>query len=72
MNTATRIRDLTVDERMVWGDCPVCHAKDGQPCLAEVGIQIGQKADGSPIKTGEGAHVSRLLNAPRQVGIVPV
>jgi hypothetical protein len=66
-----RIRELTYEERMVWGECPVCKAPDGQPCYAEVGLHLGVKGDGSRLKTGEGVHMARLRNAPEKVKTVP-
>lgn len=55
---------------MTWGECPVCHAKHGEACRAEVGVHFGVKADGSAMQTGEGAHMVRLSNAPRRVQLV--
>jgi hypothetical protein len=54
------------------GECPVCRAQDEEPCRAEVGIQVGRKPDGSPLMTGEGAHLARLNAAPFRVKIEAV
>jgi hypothetical protein len=67
----TRERDLTTEEMFRWGDCPVCEARDGEPCRAEVGFHFGQKADGSRLKTGEGVHLARIQRAPARVREVP-
>jgi hypothetical protein len=67
-----RERELTTAERMVYGECPVCHAPDGEPCFAEVGLQLGRKANGMPMQTGEGAHLGRLQAAPKRIREVPV
>ena len=65
------IRELTNDERMKWGDCPICHATHGEYCRADVGIQLGVKVDGSRMRDGEGCHTRRLMDAPFQVREVP-
>lgn len=67
-----RERGLTIGERMQWGDCPVCEAKDGESCHADVGLQLGVRADGRRMRDGEGVHMGRLQRAPmrvREVGI---
>ena len=61
------VRELTTEERFVWGDCSVCKAPHGQPCHAEVGIQLGTR-----LETGEGVHLARLQGAPLKVREVPV
>jgi hypothetical protein len=66
-----RERDLTWDERSKWGRCPVCGAGDRIPCVAEVGVHLGRKADGGWLKTGEGVHLARLSAAPVRVREVP-
>ena len=66
-----RERDLTPEERLVWGDCPVCPAKDGEPCHADVGFQVGVRVDGRRMKDGQGAHLGRLQKAPLRVKEVP-
>jgi hypothetical protein len=66
-----RTRVLTFEERIRWGDCPICEAKDGEPCHAEVGLQLGTRADGSRIPTGAGVHLGRLERAPIRVREVP-
>ena len=65
------IRELSFDDRARWGECPVCHAPHGTFCYADVGIQLGQRVDGRPMKDGEGAHLGRLQNAPHRVREVP-
>lgn len=65
-----RERDTTQAERFTWGDCPVCKAADGEHCHADVGLQLGQKVDGSRMKDGEGVHVARLQAAPKRVRLV--
>jgi hypothetical protein len=67
-----RERDLSFDERSKWGDCPTCKAPDGTYCYAAVGVQLGRRADGRAMQDGEGAHLSRLQNAPTRVREVPV
>lgn len=65
------VRELSFDERARWGTCPVCKAEHGQPCHADVGIQMGTHVDGSRMRDGEGAHMGRLQNAPDRVKEVP-
>ena len=43
---------------MVWGECPICNAAHGEPCV-----------DGKRI--GNGAHLMRLHGAPMKVQEVP-
>lgn len=66
-----RERELTFDERARWGDCPVCKAPDGEPCCADVGMQLGVRVDGRRMRDGEGVHVGRLQKAPFRVREVP-
>lgn len=63
-------RETTMDERLKWGVCPVCGAKPGEYCRADVGLQLGVKADGTRMKDGEGAHVARLQRSPLKVKLV--
>lgn len=65
-----RERVLSFEERVCWGECPVCHAPDGDWCHAEVGIHFGVKINGERMNTGEGAHVGRLQRAPYRVKLV--
>ena len=67
-----RERELTFDERMKWGNCPVCEAADGEYCHAAVGIQLGRRVDGKTMKDGEGAHLARLNKAPSKVREVAI
>jgi len=64
-------RELTQDERFVWGACPVCKAPHGTPCHADVGMQLGVRVDGRRMRDGEGVHVARLQHAPEFVREVP-
>lgn len=63
--------ELTYEQRATWGDCAVCKATHGEWCHAEIGVQLGQKVDGSRMKTGQGAHLARLQNAPLRAKLVP-
>jgi hypothetical protein len=67
-----RVRELSIGERFAWGACPTCHAEDGASCYADVGLQLGIRADGGRMRDGDGAHVSRLQAAPFRVGLVGV
>ena len=58
-------RKLTYEERAVWGECPVCHAKHGEKCDFSVGIPLGVNVNGEHPK--DGAHFGRLMNAPYYV-----
>lgn len=49
-------RDLTAEERFIWGECPVCHVPHGEQC------EPGR----------EGAHLGRLTRAPFKVKLVSV
>jgi hypothetical protein len=62
------IHELSYDERAVWGECPVCHARPGESCHPEVGILLGVNVDGKPPENG--AHLGRLQKAPFKVRIV--
>lgn len=64
------VRELTSAERMKYGDCPVCHAKHGQPCDANIGIPLGMSVNGQPPL--DGAHLGRLQRAPVRVREIPV
>jgi len=59
------IRELTYEERRVWGICPVCEAKPGESCSGDVGIPLGIAVDGG--LPANGVHLARLAQAPRQV-----
>lgn len=64
------IVELTSEQRMRWGTCPVCQAKHGQPCDHMVGFPLGMNVHGG--RPTEGAHLGRLQRAPRSVRLVPV
>ena len=66
----TQTREATTEERMTWGDCPVCGAKHGDPCRPEIGFPLGVRADGKAPSVGDGAHLGRLQKAPRMVRLV--
>lgn len=66
------VRELTLDERFKWGECPACGAKHGEYCHSAVGIQMGVKVDGSRMRDSEGAHLGRIRLAPLHVQEVPV
>ncbi len=65
------VRETTLEERMTWGTCPTCHAAHGEHCHSEIGFQLGSKAGGGRMQTGEGIHLSRLQLAPLRVKLVP-
>lgn len=67
----TAERETTVEERMTWGDCPVCRARHGDWCDADVGAQLGVRVDGRRMQSGEGVHLARIRNAPMRVKLVP-
>lgn len=46
------IKKLTIEERKIWGKCPVCDSPHGKSCKPT-------SADIEP-----GVHVARLVNAP--------
>lgn len=69
--TAGPIRELSFDERMRWGECPVCKAAHGEACHADVGIQLGVRLDGRRMQDGDGVHLARLKRAPDRVREVP-
>lgn len=63
-------RDTTDEERMAWGECPVCHAEHGERCSPNVGIPLGRNIHGRP--PTEGVHLARMREAPMRVRLVPV
>jgi hypothetical protein len=63
-------RAATQQERSMWGTCPACGAKHGEPCDPTVGFALGRNAYGqAPV---DGAHLGRLQQAPRTVRLVRV
>ncbi len=48
-------KKLTMEERAVWGTCPVCEAPEGVACGLLAGLEDGEE---------DGTHVARLVNAP--------
>lgn len=38
--------ELTSEQRMRWGTCPVCRAEHGQPCDHMVGFPLGMNVHG--------------------------
>ena len=54
-----RERELTWHERIRWGDCPACKAKDGELC---------DHHD----QNGERVHLGRLQRAPQRIREVPL
>jgi hypothetical protein len=65
-----RVRELTIEERMVWGVCPVCDAPDGEPCNSNLGLRLGSISRRA-MERGVGVHNGRLMRAPRRVREVP-
>lgn len=53
-------KKLTYEERAVFGTCPICAAAEGEVCRPEAGILLDAEL-------GPGAHVARLLAAPKQI-----
>lgn len=64
-----RERELSFEERATWGECPTCHAKDGEKCNPNVGIPLGLTVGGR--LPDPGAHLGRLQAAPFRVRLVP-
>lgn len=46
--------DLTAEEKVTWGECPVCNAPHGERCRQEQGLPPG-------------THLERLRNAPNRI-----
>lgn len=61
------LHDLTWNQRIVWGRCPVCSAAPGERCHANVGLTLGVGVDGGP--PVDGVHLGRLNAAPARVRI---
>jgi hypothetical protein len=64
-------RNLSWEERIRYGTCPVCEAPDGEPCRADVGLQLGVRVDGRRMRDGEGVHLARIQKSPLRVKEVP-
>lgn len=64
-----RIKELTFEERATWGECPICHAKDGEKCNPDEGFFATLSVAKVPLG---GAHLGRLQKAPFKVRISPV
>lgn len=64
------IKELTFEERAIWGECAICGAKHGERCRGEVGIALGQNVRWQP--PADGAHLARLNAAPHRVQLVPL
>ena len=64
-----KIHELFYEERAVWGECPVCHAKPGQKCYPTC-FFLGLTVGGLPPE--DGAHLGRLQRAPFKIEIVRV
>lgn len=62
------VRELTFDERAVWGTCPVCKAGPGTRCDWSVGILAALYMHQNP----RGAHLGRLQAAPLRVRVEAV
>ena len=52
------IRELTYEERCLWGVCKICDAKHGEQCKSSAGEP--------------GVHSQRLIDAPAKVREIPV
>jgi hypothetical protein len=68
------IKQLTYEERAVYGTCPVCGAKKRMPCDMMQGIPLNIQAySAKPAGPDEfsdvGTHVARLINAPTQITV---
>lgn len=69
------IKELTDQERMAWGKCPVCEATHGQQCDILAGI-VFQDLEFSQhqVVLGlryQGYHIKRFNSAPTHVQLVP-
>ena len=54
-------RELTYEERSIWGECPVCKASHGDKCYP-TGIHLG-------CNITKGVHLGRLQKAPTKMKI---
>lgn len=52
MTAPDLVRDTTVNERMTWGNCPVCRAKHGEACNPDIGVPLGRDVNGMPPTEG--------------------
>ncbi len=62
-------RELTSEERMKWGTCPTCGARNGEYCHADVGMHLGTRAGGGKPQDGDGTHLGRLQRAPMRIKV---
>jgi hypothetical protein len=60
------LKALSWEERAIYGICPVCRSKQGEPCKQDVDGEMITLLDP---KIGEGAHIARLINAPQELAI---
>lgn len=65
-----RIRELSFEERARWGECPVCHARDGEACNDAAGDELGMFYPYF-YDVDKRVHFVRVLNAPLEVREVP-
>ena len=61
-------RAASWEEQATWGECPTCHAKQGEWCNPAVGFSLGQSVSGGP--PVDGVHLARLQAAPHFVQLV--
>jgi hypothetical protein len=59
------IKQLTVEERAVYGICPVCGAKQDEPCDMSEGVPLDVPAEFADV----GTHTARLFNAPMRAAV---
>lgn len=62
----TYIKKLDIEARSVWGECPACGAKPGEPCDMSQGIPLSVSVS----STDTGTHAARLFNAPQTAAVI--